>query len=1111
VAFAAPVVTPSGTINTFTIGGGSVAVDAGVTVSSTDADLSGATVTISAGTLQSGDTLHFTNQNGISGAYASGTLTLSGSATPAQYQTALQSVTFSTTSSNTTTRSISIIADDSLASPTTSNTGAESVKVAFAAPVVTPSGTINTFTIGGGAVAVDGGVTVSSTDADLSGATVTISAGTLQSGDTLHFTNQNGISGAYASGTLTLSGSATPAQYQTALQSVTFSTTSSNTTTRSISIVADDSLASPTTSNTGAESVKVAFASPVVTPSGTINTFTVGGGAVAVDAGVTVSSTDADLSGATVTISAGTLQSGDTLHFTNQNGISGAYASGTLTLSGSATPAQYQTALQSVTFSTTSSNTTTRSISIVAMDGALNSNTGAESVQVAFAAPVVTPSGTINTFTIGGGAVAVDAGVTVSSTDADLSGATVTISAGTLQSGDTLHFTNQNGISGAYASGTLTLSGSATPAQYQTALQSVTFSTTSVNTTTRSISIVAMDGALNSNTGAESVKVAIAAPVVTPSGTINTFTVGGGSVAVDAGLAVSSFDTDLTGATVTISAGTLQSGDTLLFTNQNGISGAYASGMLTLSGSATPAQYQTALESVTFSTTSTNTTPRSISIVALDTGDTGSTPSNTGAETVDVAIAAPVVTANQASVTVTAGASVAVDSAVTVSSFDTDVTGATVTIGTGLTANDVLHFTNQNGISIASNTGGVLTLTGSATPANYQTALESVTFSNTVNSSLATRNISIVVSDSAATPASSNTATTQIAVAAPITVTGAWVENPGWGSSGTTNFFGYLASNSLGSATLGYALQTGANQLTVLSFANINTISVQFSAPVSNIGLGSLTLVGGTGGGSTGAATAAPSVTGFTSDGNNIYSWTLSGNLTNNKYVFAIATTGSSFGTPGSTQVTDSRGAGISGTFTTGTSTFSNDGNGLAGSTFDFFFNVLPGNGSQNGIVNSSDTAEAKALANVHENAALYNPYFDYNGVGLINTVDSALDGTYANNKQSGITSPAAPTGSQQSGSVASAGFTALALSEQETGNSQAASSSSGSSQSGSATTSTISNIGSASTPVATTSASAAGAGSGATASSALDVPLTTQNLAIDRAVSDFDLADLWI
>ena len=87
--------------------------------------------------------------------------------------------------------------------------------------------------------------------------------------------------------------------------------------------------------------------------------------------------------------------------------------------------------------------------------------------------------------------MAVDAGMTGSPSASDLTGATVTISADTLQSGDMLNFTNQNGITGSYSGGVLTLSGSATPAQYQAALQSVTFSTTSTNTTTRAISIVA--------------------------------------------------------------------------------------------------------------------------------------------------------------------------------------------------------------------------------------------------------------------------------------------------------------------------------------------------------------------------------------------------------------------------------------------------------------------------------------------------------------------------------------------------------------------------------------------------------------------------------------------
>ena len=164
-----------------------------------------------------------------------------------------------------------------------------------------------------------------------------------------------------------------------------------------------------------------------------------------------------------MTISAGTLQIGDTLNFTNQNGITGSYSDGVLTLSGSATPAQYQTALQSVTFSTTSTNTTTRSISIVALDGSLDQQCGGRERQGGIAAPVVTPSGTTNTFTVGGRPVAVDSGVTVTSNDTDLTGATVTISSGTLQTGDTLNFTNQNGITGSYSGGVLTLSGSATP------------------------------------------------------------------------------------------------------------------------------------------------------------------------------------------------------------------------------------------------------------------------------------------------------------------------------------------------------------------------------------------------------------------------------------------------------------------------------------------------------------------------------------------------------------------------------------------------------------------------------------------------------------------------
>ncbi|MBW7457372.1 FIVAR domain-containing protein, partial [Paenibacillus sepulcri] len=63
-----------------------------------------------------------------------------------------------------------------------------------------------------------------------------------------------------------------------------------------------------------------------------------------------------------------------------------------------------------------------------------------------------------------------------------INGATVVINSG-LQNGDALHFVNQNGITGSYnsANGVLTLTGEASVADYEEALRSVQFSTTSVN------------------------------------------------------------------------------------------------------------------------------------------------------------------------------------------------------------------------------------------------------------------------------------------------------------------------------------------------------------------------------------------------------------------------------------------------------------------------------------------------------------------------------------------------------------------------------------------------------------------------------------------------------
>ena len=97
------------------------------------------------------------------------------------------------------------------------------------APVVTAGATVS-YTEQGTAVVLDSGLTLSDADnTTLASATVSITSGFF-AGDTLNFTNQNGISGSYDSstGVLTLTGSASVANYQAALRSITFSSPSDN-------------------------------------------------------------------------------------------------------------------------------------------------------------------------------------------------------------------------------------------------------------------------------------------------------------------------------------------------------------------------------------------------------------------------------------------------------------------------------------------------------------------------------------------------------------------------------------------------------------------------------------------------------------------------------------------------------------------------------------------------------------------------------------------------------------------------------------------------------------------------------------------------------------------
>ena len=553
-------------------------------------------------------------------------LTLSGSASLAAYQTALDSVTFSSTSLNPTsygadlTRAISWQVNDGTL-PSAVVSSSVNVVGVDQAPVLSGAGNSTAYTAGGPGVAIDNLLAVSDPDnLDLASATVTIS-GNFQAGDQLIFTNQNGISGSYnsATGVLTLTGSATVAQYQTALDSVTFSTSSVSAASRTVSWQVSDGTQSSTSP---ASTVTITIQPPALGGAGVAATYTQGGPAQSLDTGLTVSDpSSANLVGATVAITSGLLP-GDTLGFTNQNGISGVYSSttGVLTLSGSASLAAYQTALDSVTFSSTSLNPTnygadlSRAISWQVNDGTLPSAVVSSSVNVVGVdqAPVLSGAGNSTAYTAGAPGVAIDNLLAVSDPDnLNLASATVTIS-NNFQAGDDLFFTAQNGIVGNYnsATGVLTLTGSATVAQYQTALDSITFYTTSTSALARTVSWQVSDGTQSSTTAASTVTITIQPPALGGAGVAATYIQGGPAQSLDTGLTVSDpSSANLVGATVAIASGLLP-GDTLNFTNQGAITGSYnaATGVLTLSGTATLAQYQTALDSITFSTTSLNPT-----------------------------------------------------------------------------------------------------------------------------------------------------------------------------------------------------------------------------------------------------------------------------------------------------------------------------------------------------------------------------------------------------------------------------------------------------------------------------------------------------------------------
>ena len=245
-------------------------------------------------------------------------------------------------------------------------------------------------------------------------------------------------------------------------------------------------------------------------------------------------------------------------------------------------------------------------------------------------APTVRGSGGALIFTENDGATVIDRNLIVTDADdTDLQSATIHISSGYNHSEDVLGFNNQNGIVGIWdvESGIMTLNGKASMANYQTALESLTYNNTSdaPNTDSRTIAWLINDGTDNSLSILSTVNVIAIndVPALLDTGDSLAFTENDGAKMIDRTLSVVDVDdTHLESATITISTGYVSREDVLEFQAQNGISGNWdsASGVMSLTGRASTTHYETALESLTYNNTSDapNTSSRIITWVLSD-------------------------------------------------------------------------------------------------------------------------------------------------------------------------------------------------------------------------------------------------------------------------------------------------------------------------------------------------------------------------------------------------------------------------------------------------------------------------------------------------------------
>ena len=543
----APTLSGAGGTLTFTEGIGSTVIDSSLTVADVDdSNIESATVSFSSGFVASEDVLSFSNTSEIIGSYNSstGVLSLSGTATLVQYEEALESIRYNNTSGNpnTSNRTISWTVNDgdensSAVTSTITVVRAPAISSATyndATGILTVtgsnlpaySGSNNDIDVSKLTISGQGGSTYTLTSGDVELTSSTEFSITLSGADQLAIApliNKNGTS-SVGGNTYNIAAAedwAPGADISSNIADLTGNGLTASNTPNQLQVLPNTTTAidlDGSSSSPSGEKVAKGF-------DGSITTKYLNFGEN--NSGVEFSFSSAFKLTNFEIYTANDADARDPasyeLYGSSDGGTSfSSLATGTLSL-----PTTRFAAGGLVNLSLSSSYSTYRLIfPTVRNAGSANSMQLAELILygVANSAPVLSGASSTLAFTEGDGDTVIDASLTISDADnTNIESSTITISSGFQSTEDNLTFIDANGITGSWNSteGVLTLSGSATKAQYETALESVTYNNTSEkpNTANRTISWSVNDGSDNSS--AVFSTISVAAVNDTPTGSVS--------------------------------------------------------------------------------------------------------------------------------------------------------------------------------------------------------------------------------------------------------------------------------------------------------------------------------------------------------------------------------------------------------------------------------------------------------------------------------------------------------------------------------------------------------------------------------------------------------------